>query len=458
MVELYTDLGQRIAAVRDEFETYLRELIEIPTISMDPAHAADIDRAARQAAVILQSCGATAEIVPTPGYPVVFGQFLRDPAYPTVAIYNHLDVQPANEPQWIHPPFVLQRDGERYMGRGTTDDKGPALTALLAARFAMQHDLPLNIQFLWEFEEEIGSPHFGHFLEQQRAVLRCNSVLVSDTIWLSREHPAIPYGLRGLLPLVLRLETASQDCHSGLAGGAARNPLGEMAELIACCYDARTGRVSIPGFYETVRALRKDELENFLGSGFQVETFQQAHGLRKMRSTDSRDILQRIWSEPTFEVHGISGGYQGPGIKTVVPHVAEAKISMRLVPDQQPEQILHLVTDFIQRHNPDIEVYPGSALQPYLGAFKGGYNEALREAVHFGFGRAPSFTREGGSIGAVVTMDTLLHVPIVFLGLSLPEHGYHAPNEYFDWQQASGGMRAFVKYFERLAYPHERSA
>jgi acetylornithine deacetylase/succinyl-diaminopimelate desuccinylase-like protein len=448
---MYADLAQAIPAVREEFEARLRELVQIPTVSMDPAHAEDIRRGALRAAEMLQSCGATAEIVDTPGYPVVFGQLLVNPIYPTVAIYNHLDVQPANEPEWQQDPFVFQRDGERYLGRGTTDDKGPALTALLAARFAVQYGIPLNFQFLWELEEEIGSPHFAHFVRRKRRALICNSVLVSDTVWLSRARPAVPYGLRGMLALRLQLETASKECHSGLTGGAARNPVGELADLIARCYDAGTGRVKIKGFYDGVRRLTRAELENFLAAGFNLTTFKKVHGLKKLRTRGLEETVQAIWSKPTFEVHGISGGYHGPGVKTVVPSSAEAKISMRLVPDQDPEHVFTLVQGFIKGHNADVKIFRAGVLPPYLGDFSGFYGEAVREAVRFGFDKTPSFTREGGSIGAVVTLDQLLHVPVVFLGLSLPEHGYHAPNENFDWGQASGGMRAFVKYFETLA-------
>lgn len=449
--DLYADLDHTGPALRREFEDLLHDLMEIPTVSMDPTHADDIQRGAHKAVEILQACGAAAEMVETPGNPVVFGHFTVDPAYPTVAIYNHLDVQPADEPEWRQEPFVFRRDGERYLGRGTTDDKGPALVALLAARFAVQHDIPLNIQFIWELEEEIGSPHFAHFVRKKRKALTCDSVLVSDTVWLSRTKPALPYGLRGMLALLLRLETAGNDCHSGLTGGAARNPVGEMADLIARCYDARTGRVKIKGFYDDVRRLKRAELENFLSSGFRLATFKKVHGLKKLRTSDVRETVQALWSKPTFEVHGMSGGYQGPGIKTVVPAWAEAKISMRLVPDQNPARLFTLVRDFIKRHNPDVKITSQGMLHPYLGDFSGFYGQAVREAVRFGFGKSPSFIREGGSIGAVVTLDQLLRVPVMFLGLSLPEHGYHAPNENFDWGQARGGMRAFVKYFETLA-------
>jgi acetylornithine deacetylase/succinyl-diaminopimelate desuccinylase-like protein len=425
--------------------------VEIPTVSMDPAHAEDIARGAQKAAATLEACGATVELVETPGNPVVFGQFTVNPAYPTVAVYNHMDVQPGNEPEWQRDPFAFHRQGDQYLGRGTTDDKGPALTALMAARFAAQHQIPLNIQFIWELEEEIGSPNFAHFIKRKRKALTCDSVLVSDTIWLSRTKPAVPYSLRGMMTMLLRLETGSKDCHSGLTGGAARNPVGELANLVSRCYDAQTGQVKIEGFYDQVRRSSQAELESFEASGFSLSTFKKVHGLRKLRTDNALETTQAIWSQPTFEVHGISGGYQGPGVKTIVPASAEAKISTRLVPNQDPDRIFNLIRDFVKAHNPDVKVIRGGALQPYLGPFSGPYADAVRDAMRFGFGKTPSFIREGGSIGAVVTLDQMLQVPVMFLGLSLPEHGYHSPNENFDWGQASGGMRAFVKYFETLA-------
>src|SRR5262249_15054117 len=225
----------------------------------------------------------------------------------------------------------------------TTDDKGPALTALLAARFAEQQGEPINVQFLWELAEEIVSPHFAEFEAQRRQALTCNSVVVSDTVSLSRTTPAVPDGLRGVLTMLLRLETGSNDCHSGLTGGAARNLVGELSDVIAHCYDARTGRVHIPGFYDDVRPLSAPELDNFLASGFNLSTFMAVHGLHTLRTNDVQRVVQAIWSEPTFEVHGISGGYQGPGGKTIVPHAAEANSSIRLLPDPDPQRLFALV-------------------------------------------------------------------------------------------------------------------
>jgi acetylornithine deacetylase/succinyl-diaminopimelate desuccinylase-like protein len=429
----------------------LQEWVEIPTISAEPEHKPDIERGAQAAVQYLRSLGADAQIVTTPGNPVVVGKFMTGSGRPTVTIYNHLDVQPANEPQWKREPFVFHKEGNRYIGRGSTDDKGPALTALFGARYAVERGTPINIQFIWELEEEIGSPNFEHFMKNKARDLATDSVAVSDTIWIARGKPAVAYGLRGLAPVRLVLETGTKDVHSGVTGGAARNPITELCQLIAECYDVRKGQVRIPGFYDDVAKVSKAEMDNFLASGFSVKQFKQAHELKRIRQGEAADIASRLWARPTFEVHGIVGGYIGPGVKTAIPHRAEAKISMRLVPNQNAAKILKLVRNFIKEKNPHVQFIPESYLSPYLGPHTGRYADAASDAMITAFGKKPAFVREGGSIGAVVTMEKYLKAPIVFLGLSLPEHGYHAPNENFDWEQASGGMKMFARYFETLA-------
>jgi len=446
-----SDIDRYIESAQPEFEARLKEWVEIPTISAEPEHKPDIERGADAAVGYLRSLGAEAEKIPTPGNPVVVGKFTTGPSRPTVTIYNHLDVQPANEPQWRRAPFVFHKEGTRYIGRGSTDDKGPALTALFGARYAIERGTRINIQFIWELEEEIGSPNFEHFMKGKAADIRTDSVVVSDTIWIARGKPAVAYGLRGLAPIRLILETGTKDVHSGVTGGAARNPITEFCRLISECYDVDKGKVRIPGFYDDVSKPSRTEINNFVASGFSVKQFQKAHELKKMRTGDAADIATRLWASPTFEVHGIVGGYTGPGVKTAIPYRAEAKISMRLVPNQDAGKILKLVTKFIKERNPDVQVIPESVLRPYLGPHTGPFADAARDAMRTAFGRDPAFVREGGSIGAVVTMEKYLKAPIVFLGLSLPEHGYHAPNENFDWEQASGGMRMFVRYFETLA-------
>jgi acetylornithine deacetylase/succinyl-diaminopimelate desuccinylase-like protein len=438
-------------SVRAEFEAALAELVEIPTVSSDPERAADIRRGADLAAGLLERMGAKAEVFPTAGNPMIVGEFRHSPDAPTVTVYNHMDVQPATPDEWVHPPFQFTKEGDKYLGRGTTDDKGPAVTALFAARRAAQSGVPLNIRFLWEMEEEIGSPNFESFLKARKAALMTDSILVSDTIWVARGRPAIDYGLRGLVGLVLRLRTGSKDVHSGLTGGAARNPFSELVHLLDQCVDGATGKVKIPGFYEDVVKPNAAEMKNFLASGFSVAKFTSAHGLKSLRSKDPATVLKSIWGMPTFEIHGFAGGYSGPGIKTIVPPMAEAKVSMRLVPRQDPRKILQLVRKHIHTLNPEVEVISHGFLDPYLGPSTGPYAEAATQAIAKAFGKKPVFVREGGSIGAVVSMNRVFKAPILLMGLSLPEHSYHGPNEYFDWGQAGGGMKAFLHYFTKIA-------
>ena len=438
---------------RSSFENALKEFVEIPTVSSEPERKGDIRRCADRAASLIREHGGTAEVLETPGNPLVHGTFDVAAGAPTVTIYNHLDVQPASretEP-WVSDPFVFTKDGDRYLGRGTTDDKGPALTALWGIRAAREAGVRTNVQLLWELEEEIGSPNFEAGVREHVKKLKTDSVLVSDTIWVSRQRPACPAGLRGLQGFELVLETAETDQHSGVTGGAARNPIGELMKLVSQMYDATTGKVKIKGFYDDVVPPSRQELEDFRRSGFTVKKFKKDHGFKSIRTEDAVDVMKRIWAMPTMEIHGVTGGYQGPGIKTIIPPRAAVKVSCRLVQNQKPKKIMKLIRDFVKANNRDVRIQAEAAMLPYKAPTTGPLAGAVRNAMKFAFGREPVFVREGGSIGAVVSMENLLEAPVMFLGLSLPEHGYHAPNENYDWQQASGGMAAFAKYFSEIA-------
>lgn len=436
---------------RSAFEENLKTLVEIPSISSSPDHKKDCVRVAEAAKAIIESVGGKAEILDTPGTPLVHGTFAHDPGAPTVTVYNHLDVQPANEPEWRTEPFNFIVEDGRYRGRGTTDDKGPALTALYGAVAARRAGVPINIKLLWETEEEIGSPSFEEGLERHKDLLDTDSIVVSDTIWLTRGKPSTPAGLRGLQGIRITLETADHDLHSGLVGGAARNPLTELAWVIGEMVDGKTGKVKIPGFYDDVDEVTVAEARDFAASGFSVETFMKDHEMTSIRMEDPLEVMMAAWAQPTLEVHGFVGGYTGPGIKSAVPARAEAKISCRIVPNMTCQKTLELVTRFVKERIPDAEVIKDARLEPYRGHTTGPRAEAIRDAYHFAFGHRPAFTREGGSIGAVPTMEQVLGKEVYFLGLSLPEHGYHAPNESYDWEQASGGIPMFARYFENLS-------
>ena len=450
-VNVTRSLDAYVDSVRNDFERTLGQWVEIPTISALPENRPSIDAGAEAATDCIRKMGGDADAIETEGNPVVVARFRTGAQHPTVTIYNHLDVQPADEPEWKTDPFRMRIDNGSYSGRGTTDDKGPALTALLAARYAVETGVPINIQFIWELEEEIGSPNFESFVRTNLGQLHTDSIVVSDTIWISRARPAIPFGLRGMMTARILVETGTKDVHSGLAGGGARNPVTELCALVSQCYDVSRDRVTIPGFYDDVQAVTDAEYEEQARSGFDAEVFRKAHGLTRMRSSDPAILMKQIWTRPSFEVHSIVGGYTGPGVKTAIAPRAEAKISMRLVPDQSATRQFELLRDFIGDRNPDAVVELDGTLDPFLGPRTGPYADAARDAMLAAFGKTPAAVREGGSIGAIVTMRDYLKVPIVFLGLSLPEHGYHAPNENFDWGQASGGMKMFVRYFENVS-------
>ena len=448
------ELEQFAERERSRFEALLGDFVSVPSVSADPARRADVELCAELGASTIRAFGGRAQLFRVPGgNPIVLGSFEAGPGRPTVMVYNHLDVQPASretEP-WRSEPFTFTRVGDTYYGRGTTDDKGPALAALFGARAAREAGAAVNVKFLWELEEEIGSPNFAATLLSIGPAAATDVVVVSDTVWVSRGRPSLSVGLRGLQRITFHLETAETDQHSGTTGGVARNPVAELAALVAEICDARTGRVKIPGFYRDVERLSKRQVEDFRAAGFSVKGFMKDHGFRSIRTRDPLDVMKRLWALPTFEVHGLVGGYAGPGIKTIVPPRAELKASVRLVPNMEGEKVVRLVKAFVKGKNPDVRVEGGSSAPPYKAVTTGPFVEAAKSAMRFGFGREPVCVREGGTIGSVLSMERILKCPIVFMGLSLPDHGYHAPNENFDWGQAGGGMAAFARFFGEVA-------
>jgi acetylornithine deacetylase/succinyl-diaminopimelate desuccinylase-like protein len=439
---------------RDEYEALLKQFVEIPTVSADPAHAEDIRTCLDLTVETFRKFGGQVDVYKADkGNPLVHAVFGSAKNVPAVTVYNHMDVQPASketEP-WDTEPFVMLRKGDTYFGRGTTDDKGPALAALYGARAAIEAGVPVNIRFLWEFEEEIGSPNFEKIISKAGRDLRTDSVVVSDTVWVSRERPASSAGLRGLLGFLLTLETATVDTHSGETGGASRNPIAELMRLVCDLYDPLTGKIKIKGFYDDVIPPSKKELNDWANSGFSVSAYKKAHHLKLMRTEDRLEVMKRIWGMPTMEIHGVVGGYQGPGLKSIVPPRAEVKASFRLVPLQDPEKLKKLLKAAVKEKNPDVKIHFESAAPAFRTVLEGPLPQALKHAIKFAFERDAVFVRDGGTIGAMTSIEKVLKCPVLFLGLSLPEHGYHAPNENFDWQQASGGMVAFAKYFEEIA-------
>jgi acetylornithine deacetylase/succinyl-diaminopimelate desuccinylase-like protein len=445
-------LDLHVAASEPWFRECLRTLVEIPTVSPGGGHEDDIRRGAEAARDMIRDLGGEAELIETGGTPAVVGGFAPENARASILIYNHLDVQPADLATWTRGEpfrFAVEDHRERrflYCGRGTTDDKGPALAALRAAAYAATHDIPLAVRFIWETEEEIGSPHFAEVVTRmtQQKGFAADCVIVSDSLWPNADVPAMSYSLRGSLNAILRLRTAAKEAHSGMTGGVARNPLRELSLLVAAINGSRF-------WHEGMIAPTADEVAGFMACGFDVDYFKRAYALDKIETEVPLEMMLRLWTRPTFEVHGLAGGYVGPGVKTAVPREAELKVSFRLVHGQDPARIEARLREFVAAVNPDVEVVATGRLAPYTGRLDGPAVAAVKTGMARAFGRDPVPVREGGSIGAVSILADRLRVPIAFLPLSLPEHGYHAPDEVFDWQQAAGGMRAFVHTFAAYA-------
>jgi len=445
------DIQEQIDQLKEQLIQDYKALVEIPSVSSQTKHANDIQEAAQCAARYIEQAGGQAKIIETPGNPVVWGRIEHDPSWPTVAIYNHLDVQPAQEGKdgWTRKPFDFHFDGETFLSRGTTDDKGPAMAALYGAKIASTLKAKTNVEFIWELEEEIGSPNFQSFLDQIKGTSKADSIIVSDTVWLTPDQPTMTLSMRGSFFFDITLSTGDKDLHSGLCGGAARNPLTELAGIINHCVNPKTGEILIEGIKETYTPASKEILEQFEQSGFSLDYFKKAHGLTHLRFDSVKEITNHIWAKPTFEVHGIKGGYIGEGSKSVIPNTATAKVSMRLVPGQNPKHILGLVQSYIKDYCPEaiIDAEAGM-LEPFKATTGKKENEYIAQAIEFGFGQKPVFAAEGGSIGAIAPMANTLDVPVFFMGLSLPEDSYHGPNESFKWHQLEGGIHAYVKYFE----------
>jgi acetylornithine deacetylase/succinyl-diaminopimelate desuccinylase-like protein len=440
--------------VRPAYERWLQRLVEVPTVSSDPARTADVARGAALAAELVTSLGGRAALVKTGGHPLLVGEFPGPRGAPSITLYNHLDVQPADREAegWRSEPFrLVKRDG-RYFGRGTTDDKGPALAALFGAAAAHEAGLPVTVKLLWETEEEIGSPHLEPTLVRLGRRVATGAVVISDSAWLTRKTPTVTAGMRGMQGFRFTLETADADAHSGVVGGAARNPLAELMDLACALHDPRSGRVKVPGFYDGVARPTRKERADFRRSGFTLRAFRRDNRLRRLRSADPLEVMERVWAQPTFEVHGLVGGHQGPGLKSVVPARAELKASCRLVPGQDPARVAALVEAFARKHNPDVSVHVepgGSPASRWVPT--GPLAAAVRTAVKFAFGRLPAFVRDGGTIAAAGIMGRVLGCPVGYLDLSMPDHGYHAPNENFEWAQAASGMAAFARLVEEWA-------
>ncbi len=431
--------------------------LAIPSISAVPEHAADVARSAEWLAGACRSAGfERVEIVSTPGHPSVFAEWSgAPPGAPTVLVYGHHDVQPVDPIEaWAHPPFEpVVVDGE-CRARGAIDDKGQVLYHLEAVRatLADRGALPVNLKLLIEGEEEVGSPHFESLLRERAHDLVCDVIVVSDTGMIAPDVPSTDVSMRGLVAATVTLTTASTDLHSGTFGGAVANPLHHLARLVARLHDADL-RVAVPGFYDDVAEPTTAEAESLAVQPFDEHAFGRLAGGARLEGEAGRSTLERVGARPTAEVVGFSGGYAGEGIKTIVPASAQAKISFRLVPDQDPEAIMTLVSDWIRREvadGIDVAITWHGGVAPARTDTDHWSFAALRRAITTVWGREPLLTRVGGS-GPEETLGRVLGAPVIFLGVGLPGDRIHAPNERMVMDQFWRGLCAAGELYDELA-------
>ncbi|HKT78741.1 MAG TPA: dipeptidase [Vicinamibacterales bacterium] len=442
---------------RDRYLDELKGLLAIPSISALPEHAGDVRRCAEWCAAEMRRVGLeNVRLMDTAGFPVVYGDWLGAEGAPTILFYGHYDVQPVDPLDlWESPPFeATVRDGEIY-ARGAADDKGQVFMHLKAIEAHLKQNgrLPVNIKVMLEGEEEVGSEHLDDFIRAHKSDLGADVVVISDSAMFARGVPSICYGLRGLAYMQVDLRGTSTDLHSGVFGGAVANPAFVLSQMIAQMKD-RGGRIKIPGFYDDVRPLSDEERQAWATLPFNEKKYKKDIGAPKLFGESGYTTLERTWARPTLEVNGLLSGFTGTGAKTVLPAVAMAKISMRLVPDQEPDKIAALFEEFVRKIAPktvELTVTRMHGGRPWMASFDNRFVQAAGRAIERGFGRKPVFTREGGSIPVVSTFQQELGLPSVLFGVGLPDENAHAPNEKLDLSNFHNGVIASALLYQEIA-------
>jgi acetylornithine deacetylase/succinyl-diaminopimelate desuccinylase-like protein len=442
---------------RDRYVDELKEYLAIPSVSALPQHTADVRRAAEWTAEALRGAGMqSVRVVETPGHPVVYGEWLGAPGKPTILYYGHYDVQPVDPVDlWTTPPFeATVRDGEIY-ARGAADDKGQVFMHIKAIEAFIKKTggLPVNMKVLIEGEEEIGSAHLDEFIARHRQELSAGVVVISDSPMFDRGIPSICYGLRGLLYFQLDVRGTKSDLHSGSFGGAVANPAFVLAQILAQMKD-RGGRIKIPGFYDDVRPLGDEERAEWKKLPFSETRYRKDLGAPRLFGEKGYTTLERVWARPTVEVNGLLSGFTGDGAKTVLPAVSMAKVSMRLVPDQDPDTIAELFERHVKKLCPATVQLTVTRMQggkPWMTEFDNKYVRAAGRAIEQGFGTRPVFTREGGSIPVVSTFQEELGVPSVLFGVGLPDENAHAPDEKLDLGNFHNGIVSSTYLYQEIA-------
>jgi acetylornithine deacetylase/succinyl-diaminopimelate desuccinylase-like protein len=454
-----SDARDHVTAHAEQFLADLAEWLRIPSIGGDPVHAADVRRSAEWLAAALSRTGfPTAEVWETPGHPAVFAEWPSDDeGAPTVVVYGHHDVQPVDPLDlWETPPFEPTRRGDGLFARGAVDDKGQVFFHTLGLRAHLaatgRTSPAVTIKLLVEGEEESGSPHFAAMLREHRDRLRADAIVVSDTGMWGRETPSTVTGMRGLITGQVDLHGPDTDVHSGSFGGAIPNPLTVLTRILAGLHDD-DGRVAIPGFYDDVRELTDEERALFAKLPFDEATWLGNARSRAVAGERGYTTLERIWARPTAELNGVWGGHTGAGPKTIVPASAHAKVSFRLVADQDPGRVERLFRTWLAERIPagiDAAVTFDAGVRACSTPLDHPALQSVVRAMQQAFGREVLYTREGGS-GPEADLQDVLGAPVVFLGVSLPDDGWHAPNEKADIPMLLKGAEAAAYLWSDLA-------
>ncbi|NLX98048.1 MAG: dipeptidase [Rhodopirellula sp.] len=445
-----------LEASRARFEEELCELLRIPSVSAQPAHRGGIQQAADWVAQRFVRQGFATEVIATAGHPLVYAESPPVEGVPTVLVYGHYDVQPA-EPLdlWISGPFEPTRRNGNLFARGATDDKGQMLTHVFGAEawIECKGRLPLNLKFLIEGEEEIGSPNLEPFIRGNRQRLACDCVVISDGAQFGPDQPAITYGLRGIAYFDVRLTGPARDLHSGSFGGSVMNPANALARILTALIDEH-GKIRIPGFYDDVVPLSDQERAQLAALPFDQQQYMQQIGVTALSGETGFTTLERRWVRPTYDISGLSSGYQGEGAKTVLPSSAAAKFSFRLVPDQDPEKISRALRSMLAGLCPagiQLELEEHHSAPGVRIPLDSPFVAAAAAAVEYAFGCPPLYTREGGSIPVVSTFHDALGVDILLLGWGQDDDNTHSPNEKFSLADFHRGIKASCRLWEELS-------
>ena len=445
--------------IEDNEKRYLEELkqyLAIPSISTTGENKPDIERCAKWTADHLRTIGLNGvRIFPTAGHPIVYGEWLGAPGKPTILIYGHYDVQPVDPVElWTSPPFEATVRGNYLYARGAADDKGQVFIHFKGIEAYMKTvgSLPVNLKLIVEGEEEIGSDHLEIFVKEHKELLKADLIIISDTSMFAEGVPSVCYGLRGLSYMQIELVGPNTDLHSGSFGGSVHNPIQALSEIIAQLHD-KNGRVTIPGFYDNVRPLTKKERDAFKKLPWNDKKYAKQLGVGALYGEKGFTTLERLWARPTLECNGIWGGFTGEGAKTVLPSKASAKISMRLVPDQNSEKIAGLFARHIKKIAPKTvtvtvkDLHGGEAIVTPIDSPG---VRATVAALEKGFGKKPLYQREGGSIPIVVQFKQILGLDSVLLGFGLPDENAHAPDEHLSLDHFFSGIRTVAHLYNEL--------